>query len=1684
MGIENYIYAADTVNMQAGGKSFFERAKDAVVLGGGAAAISGLQSIYNTGVDAVNFFGADIDRIDTAKFINNIDRDWGKYYVENKDTIDTIGFIGTAFIPGGLAVKGLNMLRRGESVGAFGRALNFATTRQTANLEKAMQTLASPEGSVFTRMNKNYLQSLGWGAADNVLQSAVFEVAVASTMNASPLLDGQNHWDMVKDIATMSLVGGAFGGAVEGFITNRILKDASKEIGKAQRKYDTLGAFEKLNLQSSDKAYSFIDAAMNLPKEIFTDDKVLNFAYRLNGQQHNVALDTSSLLSKSLERTVKNAYNDFERIITTQLADDTTVGKPLAKSLLELLAEGKAANKADDELRSRLGDFVFDLQKVEGVGDQLPLLRDDTLFYFDKKATIANGSPFSRTPPKVGEAQTFRIAGDPGQLRIAVLGHDANSVKEAFEQGFDSVMKPDGTFTINPKSGKIRKVKEPTTNALFFNTLTRQTSDEAVLNIADVATKESPLVVTAKGVTSGDRHFKFELAKPVEAGDNIAASARHLWAAGLKKVEGVVDAKDISVLDAMSKNKSIVADDTIISVDGIEMNWRDLGNFDEFVFNNKIQLLKNRLNAGEVDIQAIAMELNTTPQWVQNAIASNFDAKLKKFADGAPDLTDGWQRDLTSHGTRENLILHYAKQPALLMDDFGNTFARRRDIPMVDETGKTFLADVEGHRSFVTGELAYQYRKKLAIDRLDTTFHSVFGEDAGKFLPFTAQELSGLADSTGAGASLTGFSNANYGDKLRLWSQETGKQTHLLAQKITNANLSRLQGHLALIKNTPKAAAELTAVVTRLRRSSEKYQLLGVEHGLDGAYLVDKSLVKLSSPETLAAIKEAALSSTQGDMKAFKIVNQEVADFLKEHHAITSELVGKKKALFSAQGIASNLSEDTLYVPAIDTRKVPYFAFVRPKEGKIFGTSDVSMITARSDAELLQLASQIPEKEFDVIFKKDTERFFKAKGDYEYSRSLNESAVDSSLKKEGKLGDFLPSFNVEDVLEDFVNYHQRQATSLVRDGVATKYAQTFAEIQRLSEQYTLAATSKMEPIGKLFNRTVKDPYDDYLKGALDISKRSEFTLLHQTNEFVDALGVRAYRAVEDGFKKAAKGTISWDEANDMLTHYGLGQVFETKTAFELAKTPADRNLLKTGIQKANLILSTVVLRFDFANSLINIISTPILLGTEMSAIRNSIKKDPELVGQLAELTSVKVPGQEAALPTTKKLLYQAVRNFWGKDKNTLLKRYEENGDIRGVMAMYHEMVDDLSLTPKLIPSKYAEKADKWTERIATGTLNNFSEQFTRFVSADVMRQLTDPLVKAGKMGVQEQNAFISIFVNRVQGNYISSQRPILFQGTLGAAIGLFQTYQFNLLQQLFRHIGDRNTKAIATMGGLQTSVFGLNGLPLFEAINTHIVGNASMNDGHRDAYSLATQAAGKEMGDWLMYGTASALPIFGGKGPSLYTRGDLNPRHVSIVPVTPMDVPAVEGTVRFVTNLINTGKNIAGGADVTTALLEGLEHNGLNRPLAGLAQALQGYSTTSKGSLVAANLDMFSIANAGRILGAKPLDESVALNTRFRLKAYEANSREKMTALGEIIKSKVRGNNDITDEEMINFMGRYAASGGRIENFSKQLQRWTRDANSSIANQLADKVNTPYGQRFVEVMGGDRLDDFYESDAN
>jgi hypothetical protein len=307
--------------------------------------------------------------------------------------------------------------------------------------------------------------------------------------------------------------------------------------------------------------------------------------------------------------------------------------------------------------------------------------------------------------------------------------------------------------------------------------------------------------------------------------------------------------------------------------------------------------------------------------------------------------------------------------------------------------------------------------------------------------------------------------------------------------------------------------------------------------------------------------------------------------------------------------------------------------------------------------------------------------------------------------------------------------------------------------------------------------------------------------------------------------------------------------------------------------------------------------------------------------------------------------------------------------------------------------------------------------------------------------------------------------------------------------------GDKKTLAI--FAGLQGTIFGMNGLPFFDAVNTHLIGGMmGGNPQHKDLYSVLPDF-NKDLGDWMLYGTASAFPLMTGSTPAFFTRGDINPRHMLVLPTAIADVPAVSASIKLINTSLNMFSNMKGGADMGDAFLQGLQHQGWNRPLAGFAQLLGGQSVDNKGALISAANDfkatsqlaafadrVVSLEGATRLMGARPMDEAVALNAMYRNKSYEAMDRSRIERLGQVVKTKLYNNEVPEQEELDDFMLRYTRSGGRVENFNQAMQRWSRDANVSIVNQLADRMGTPYGQKLNMLMGGEELSDYRNAAAS
>jgi hypothetical protein len=494
--------------------------------------------------------------------------------------------------------------------------------------------------------------------------------------------------------------------------------------------------------------------------------------------------------------------------------------------------------------------------------------------------------------------------------------------------------------------------------------------------------------------------------------------------------------------------------------------------------------------------------------------------------------------------------------------------------------------------------------------------------------------------------------------------------------------------------------------------------------------------------------------------------------------------------------------------------------------------------------------------------------------------------------------------------------------------------------------------------------------------------------------------------------------------------------------------------------------------------------------TELKSVLRAIENgNQELGGELAKLAKIDLPGTDSQILAPAKLVANALEAMV-KDgsKGPLKAKYKSWGLTTDRVEQMALLIDDFTLKGtetvteleaktasgfarfKVAARELAESGEKWTG-------NKFVEEANRFISANVMDQITSLAVKHGVMDERTAQVYINQFVNRVEGTILASQRPLIFQGPIGQSIGLFQRYQFNLLQQLFRYASEGSKKDVAMVMGLQGTIFGLQGLPAFQAINTHIVGQLSGNPDHRDAYTFTYGALGETAANFAMYGLASNI-----LQTNLYTRGDINPRHLTVLPTSLQETPLVAGWSKFFGSMYETFGKIKGGGNVWESILQGIEHNGISRPLAGFAQVFQAggpegkvYSTSNQGSILYSN-DLMTWASITRMAGGRPLEEARANDHLWRFRTYEAARKSSMASLAETIKSTIIQGNEPSEEQIEGFAEKYTKLGGRQENFNRTMLRLYKNANVSQAEQLATKLKSPFSQDMQLLMGGDLPD--------
>lgn len=1647
----SYMTSADTLNIANNNTTFAEDVGNLAVgfaegVGNipsfvAASLISGANQLYNVPMEIGNLFGSDYEISKTEDVIASIDSDLSKFYDENKEGADLVGFIASSLVPGLGGIKILNAgqtsLRAAMTANKFGtgtgKALGLLVPDKGRWIAKAVEEAATGT-ALPTLMNKNALRGMAAGFGQNMLEATAFEVAVAATMFNSPVLEDQDFGDLAANVMWGGLVFGAVGGAV----------DATKSFFKVSK------AAKQADLESM--PWTRIEG---YNEAIPSSERIaMNFE-----QLDNIPAIPAGLPAERVDFLKAAARKKAE---TIELDIRSQIGK-LAKGDEEVAQVLYEVTKAQTKLK-RQGVFIG-AEEVTRVAEKGVLEKE--LEGLSKKLLLGKAS--------------------------AEEAERATNLSVAYTKAWG-----EGAGRVSSELGKVTALSD--------------------------TLKKGQKIELAKGgnkITAGDKSWKFDTDAKKDSfnmlkADGELVQARHIWAQTSPALKVPTKAKPL----VLGESDIPLLEKAYRELDGEELAHFGVRQLDGEVkrFTGKPDMLAHindtklglALRIHNSDSAAYKQALRADPKAAAKQLTQD---EIAAMVNVRPAMLSG---ELRVAGTELDDIFalqSYSKEYSDLLRKQGSLKLDAEDLPIwnipqhtkvvYDSTSLGALTD----NNVVSNMVMIKQHQKLYQEGVDRAVSSFLEGDAARLVELTGADIRDSANRIGATPGLFTAASGNYGS-LASKTQQLGNTVTGIVERAHAKAKEALEPALYKLGQNQEAAIEYATLNNTLRSIPENYvlneagdkfilaavsdwQKVAAKVRAGNAALEEAAKAAGKKPPRLKRVPDKPVVKTTDAPEEIAIRTESAREVAKLHIELNARRVEGLRGVRTAQGVQDTKRADAFYPTPVDPKDSPFFALV--SDDSITGTGHTKTLYANTDRELQSMITKLEDNpHLTVRTKLEAEGYYKSIGQWDIEKTLNENYLDASVHRKGISASYTVPTDPQKVVDDLLGWHMQRETGAVRETVLAKYEVPFAELRRLGDAYTNIATSKFSNLSalKYADDVVENPYGGFIKTALGLKNYADYPWWVATNRMADDAISKMYTKMAKAVE-TAKTPQELAATNKILEQSGYKGAAYDESMDLFANARASKGILTAAIQKANGILATVALRLDFLNSANNAISANVLLGSEARAVLKAIEAgDTNAVGRLAEVAKISVPGTGRQILSPSKLIANSMKRF-GSD-TAEMQFYRDNRFITSISDQYRWTLDAMTYNGKESVQAWSSRIDgvhsKLTAAVEKGerwTGNKLAEEFNRFVAADVMKQITDIAVTSKIMTAKEQLAYINTFVNRTQGNYLAAQRPMMFQGPIGQAVGLFQTYQFNLMQQLLRHVGEGGKRDAMSLLALQGTIHGMNGLPAFNAVNQHIVGNASGNQEHRDLYAATYGTVGKQAGDWLLYGMASNMLLLPDLKVNLYTRGDINPRYITVLPTSPADVPIVGAATKFFSNLFETAGKLAAGGDVGTVLLQGIEHNGVSRPLAGLGQTLEGlanplgqtYSTSNKGNVIASN-DLLSLANLGRLAGGKPMDEAIAIDATFRLNAYTLRDNKKRQALGESIKSTLIAGKEPSTEQMDSFAQGYAETGGKQEQFNQWMVQLYKTANTSQANKIQEGLGSRFSQDMQEIMGGYRLKDF------
>lgn len=1718
---------------------------DNIVAQGGHLALASVVDFGTAVYNSLDFFDV-LEDAETTSVLDGLGAEsTADFYQDNKDLVNAVSFIGGVFVPGGLAVKGSQLLRAGLKGSHF---LNPQSTRGKLRTASRMIREGKRSTEEYTALKISTLRN---AVAQGIVDNGAAELAILTTLNAHPLME-----EYMEDLPSNFLTSMAFGSAISGVIdlastSNRIATVAGNTLARAHR--PVLDALPQKPLVTSEG----------------TDFKVLDQTIReLDGiiTNESYSIETRAFAKSARLTTEVEARKATEAVVApTGIAKDDTAFLEQVEDVLRRpesfgVERFRFFNAKPTDKPTALNRLTS-LFRTTDEGEQTArgVYSPQFGFYVDEgsAARIASAVDSGETVDTVRRAAdkafrsgSWRVAKEEGDNLVGATAAEVDTdylVKLAtFDRlsitqlGQASVHNSD-IASIQAIAARVRKeevaIERLRTNAdelreqataqgktpkqvddlnkqadqVEARANTQQTKlDGLRVNIAGSAPTEQALrsqrigkdhVAKVRRATEG-------LPSMVDSVSPALGNVLRRWVAGEPGVDTALRTEVATLLRTGQSDNQAVRE--LLSSEHANSVRASLSKVADN--QGRIHLTPNPLRSAgqgfEVETYSLATQANAKvkPISVQsvigmirnadgsnhilavdttrNAVRSNL-GNLRLDGDGAIITNDAaiTGADASAFAERATTDWVIQQSRAALDDGFGiEELARRAnlDVPSVQR----ILGMPDGDALAAGGGVGQRYSDAAELgEYLSNRQRLLVGEDSGNLDSYydyvkmleagtDRKVLDEWATSTTLDLMTTSQSRlvtqlmrnygadsakgqANFRTQLQLLKRSLGLvndelgRTRLIqsadsysnrmgdagriinhfGDKFTAAYNETLNNYVSPMNATLSRIAQNDAQLVTLNTAIQVHRSIGegTIRFADGVFL-NRASPRDQWKEVMWEGKVFKVPDSMPDVRQFLEQSGRVGQELHQMRITKSKLTG---------GIAPQ--NKGFWIPNFDARS-KNIMFMRLSNG------DQRIITGNTVQELetkRQALQDFHNGNVEFITPKQRE-------DFNYLKGLADdgqlSAADIGKTRAGKLANALPAATLEDA-RGVINSLADQLFS----GAKNLHGIVFDDSLQLLRQQESFAKEAIENQGESkLRRVIGDPVHaasiqrETLLGSRQ--QLSQFTTWNNVNSAFESIltsTLNKWNRISEGFEvRSGRASDRLASLKDELEEAGVPypyQAFEDAKAVELFHREAKPADARRVISAGNGLAATMALRFmELAQPIVNAMSLPI-----MSYSAAAQKYDRQFLGYT----------QQRAAEYPLRYMMNGVRAMHDDTYNGLFKQAEDQGFFSPVVS---EATEAIKLT-RLREQGLLSKAENALDRIdgllggKTVAASDYSESLVRKVSFSTGVQLGKELYGM-KEGVDDAALliFAKNYMDRSIGNYSASQRPVLFHGTAGAAIGLFQTYMVTFAQNMYRHIEQRDFKAIAGVMLTQAGIFGTGSLPGYDMVSKYIGENYS--DNHTDLTTGLYRAVNDQTASAILYGLPSnlgGLAGLPGGGPNFSSRGAIDPRF----PILNGDPPAAASVVvESAKALGNIAQRIAtsGASETPTAVLEAVSMQSVSRPIARVAELLTGDSVTRAGHTVQTPEEVYTpMGVLSRILAVRPTDE-VRLREATHLNTYYgAKDRENRQNAMLRIRTAIR--EEALDQGLVEQVAlEYFNNGGTGQGFRSALNQAMQAESTSL----------------------------------